>query len=335
MLIFHTSSTNFYHGLLELTLIAGLDDKFGRILSMDTFKSRNFLLITDKIQSALSNARIAIIGCGLGSVIAELLARLGSSRYHPIINEMVLFPKLAQEIGINAKHVKVQDLSLKDQKLYHDNEVFDCIYQKFDVFMNGDNQAHIAIYDKSENELSDYWKAIKQHDFMCLNPYISSMVAENKKILCLLLDKDIQEYLSSDEIYAINQLCLKSYDLTQGLIDNQLDDIAHNKDQYVLKKVLDTRGRGVYIGKAYKQKDWIMLLKDSIGKPIIAQEYVEHPSEEIVSPFVSENSLVVRSNLGMFMINGKACGLFCRSSPQLITNIALNGALRPVYVIGS
>jgi uncharacterized circularly permuted ATP-grasp superfamily protein len=169
---------------------------------------------------------------------------------------------------------------------------------------------------------------------LIVNSFPSSLVAENKRTLAILLNPKIRQYFTMEENEAIDQLLPLTYSFTNKNDNKELQqEIMKNKNKYVIKRTIDTRGRGVWVGANCSQYEWNKLVHQSIGGPYIVQEYIPHQQDEVYS---AENQPVLSnmySNMAIFIISGKPAGLIARASRDVITNVGKSGCFRPVFII--
>lgn len=260
---------------------------------------------------------------------------LMTSRFRPIENEINLMIKVANDIGINAIHIKAQDLECKNNKLCMKNNIIDLVYHKIDAYVKDDTGLlKYCLYNKSIYEVAAYMESISKKEIVYFNSFPSIFLAENKKILALLKDPYYKALFSKDELTAIDEFCPETFCLYNN--DKELRDKVHhiivNKDKYVIKSALDTRGRSVYIGKNISINDWRALVNKAIDMPYIVQEYIDSVKEEVILPasFVHEP---MYTTLAVFLLKGIPSGLFVRSSKNDITNvIGKDGCIRVSYI---
>lgn len=256
-----------------------------------------------------------------------------SSKYKPITSDMDLFENIGNNMGLKCTHEKVQNLQIKNDTLCTKNFIIDVTYQKFDAFIDEDGQAKPCIFDQSPCEVEAYWKSIQNKRVLTFNSFPSTLVGENKRILALLKMSRFQKYFTQSEKEAISELCPNTYSLV-GLTEKDplITNIIENKDKYVLKRTIDTRGRGVFVGRQLNHEEWQQLIKLSLNSAYVVQEYIEHPKNAVQSPD-NEDVVEMYSNLAVFIIRGEPCGLLSRSSRNIVTNVGQNGCFRPVYIL--
>lgn len=257
-----------------------------------------------------------------------------SSRYKPITSDMNLLEKIGLDLGLNCKHLAVQDLQVINNSTCFNKHQLDLCYQKFDAFIDSDDQAKPCIYDQSPAEVSAYWQGLLNKQMLTFNSFPSSLVAENKRILALLLKQEFQSCFTREEKDAIDKLCPETFSLSSHSSEskNRLEKIISHKDNYVIKRVIDTRGRGVWLGRELTDETWQKLVNSIVDKPYIVQEFIPHKPVSVYSAAEQPVKTAMFSNLALFMINGKSAGMLSRSSSELITNVGRSGCIRPVYI---
>lgn len=255
-----------------------------------------------------------------------------SSEYHPVLTDLDLLEKLAASMGLSAKHIPIQKLQSVENLPGWDNKPLQMAFHKFDAFIDENDQFKYCLYEESVSEVEEYWNGLKNNQFIYVNSFPSAMVAENKRILYLLKDKHIQSFFSEKQKEAIDMLIPETFSLTSQKLD-QVKEVINNKDQYVLKRVIDTRGRGVILGKFYPADLWSKHVNQAIDKPFIIQKYIDQSKKIIINPNVDPTQISVYQSLALYLIKGKASGLLCRSSIDPITNVGKRGAVQPAYII--
>jgi uncharacterized circularly permuted ATP-grasp superfamily protein len=253
-----------------------------------------------------------------------------NSKYHTISTDMKHLVQIAKDLGYDAFHAYVQDVEYADSKLSFEGKTIDLVHHKFDAYLDENGQDHPCLFEKSPREVDHYLNAISQGDVVYINPLPSMKVAENKRMLALLHNSTLHDLLTDEQKEAIDELVPPSFCLSEGG-QELLQDVKEHKDKYVIKKVLDTRSRGVYIGKELSQSEWEGVVTDATDSPYIVQEYLEHVSE-LVYPNDASSPIEMKSNIALYLVKGKAAGLLCRAAPGLKSNFYASGILRPVYI---
>lgn len=256
-----------------------------------------------------------------------------SSNYRKITSDLNLLEKIGKKLAINCKHISVQDLNTINGRICFDNTPVDLVYQKFDAFIDENHQAKPCIYDKYPSEVKDYLAGIYSGKIVNYNSFPSSLVAENKRILAFLIQPEFQKYFTAEENKAINTLCPKTYSLAKkSKNDKVVEEFIKNKNHYVIKRTIDTRGRGVWIGSNCNKNEWANLVNKAFTEPYIIQEYISHKKSQVFDAADNPQLVDMYTNLAMFIIAGEPSGLIARASKDIITNIGKSGCIRPVFV---
>jgi hypothetical protein len=253
-----------------------------------------------------------------------------NSRYRTLTTDLNLLEASAHRLGLRARQVPVQALQLWRGRVGWDDADLDLAYQKFDAFIDDDGQARPCIYEHSRDEVAAYWHGLETEQFAYANSFPSALVAENKRILWLLGDPDLRSLFAADEREAIDALCPETFPVDRG----RAETLVQRREDYVLKRVIDTRGRGVVIGRHSTADQWAAAVADAVRRPTVAQRYIPHPPRAVLGVADSTPTPMFQ-NLGLFLIAGRASGLICRASTDPITNIARHGAMQPVFIVES
>jgi len=165
-----------------------------------------------------------------------------NSAYRTISSDLNLLQKFGEMLGLKCHQTTIQQLQLSNNRVCVGNTPIDIAYQKFDAFIDKDNQVKPCIYEKSTNEVSAYWHGVMNNKMTVVNSFPSALIAENKRTLAMLLLPEFQKYFTQEENEAIKMLLPRSYDLC-SCDKATIEEIYHSKDQFVIKKAIDTRGR--------------------------------------------------------------------------------------------
>ena len=257
-----------------------------------------------------------------------------SSNYRPLNSEMDLLPKIATLMELASQHNVIQNLKMENNNLTVAEHKIDLVYQKSDSFIDTDDQVHYCLYQNSPTEIADYLKLLKERKFLAVNSFPSILVAENKRVLALLQLPEFQAYFTEQQKLAIKELCPKTFSLTSHQSINQeiVNEVIKHKDDYVLKRVIDTQGRGVTMGREASQEKWHTLITHAIDRPFVIQEFIAQKPPLVYSADITPRLLRMNQTLSLFLLQGKASGLVMRSAPELITNINQTGLFQNVYV---
>ncbi|MBT8207581.1 MAG: hypothetical protein KJO18_04850 [Acidimicrobiia bacterium] len=176
-------------------------------------------------------------------------------------------------------------------------------------------------------ELDDFVSAVRSGALFVQNGQRGRWLGDNKLCLAVLSDPAFQDRfdvadwdLVHPRIPWSRSLALCSQE-SVGLVRSQ-------RQNYVLKHPLDTRGRGVVIGREVADSQaWMGAVETARAQNWLVQEFcagTHITNGEDRPPYLHD--------LALGVVNGKIVGAFTRSSPGLKTNIALGGRLHPVFL---
>jgi len=256
-----------------------------------------------------------------------------NSNYMTITTDLNQFLALGEKLGLNVINVRTHEIECKNKKAYYKNNVIDIAHGRYTFFIDETNMARPGFYKKTIDEADGYLQAVKNNYFTPINSFPSFWIGENKKLLALIQEKQFLSKLNNQQLQVIKLLC------PETIILNDQDKskstyIKREKDKYVIKSSLDTRGRAIYIGNQMSNKQWSKLVDAASKKPYIVQRYVDSKKEHILIPN-STKEQSMHSTVSMYIVGRRYSGLLCRSSPQLITNFYAGGVFRPAYVVSS
>jgi hypothetical protein len=106
--------------------------------------------------------------------------------------------------------------------------------------------------------------------------------------------------------------------------------VRRDKDGYVLKKGLDTRGRSVVVGRGVDARAWREACDVAAAEGWLVQEF--HDTTWIERDFEGDGEN--RHDLAVGAINGEVSLMLSRSSEELRVNMARTGRMHPVFMEG-
>ena len=204
------------------------------------------------------------------------------------------------------------------------------------VLYNG-TQLHMifkeAINERLINEYNDFNKFIHSmsHNKICVIGNIKSELFDSKILFSILHSEKLSKYLTDDELSFIRKYI--PYTISAGSESERLyEEIIAKRHDYVLKCVDSYQSRGVYVGKAFSDKDWIKLISTNWNNKHIIQKYVE---TAINTYTLSDNNDIVsrefKTIVGLFYYNEQFSGLFSRAGSDFF----ITGANNTDYHLGN
>lgn len=176
-------------------------------------------------------------------------------------------------------------------------------------------------------ELDPFVSAVRDRTLFVQNGQRGRWVGDDKLCLAVISDPDFSYLFDSDDL----ELLLRHVPWSRNL--KRLDDEARSsvcgeKDRYVLKRGLDTRGQGVVVGRGTDDTDWSDAVRRATEEGWLVQEF--HPTSWIARDF--DEKTLQRHDLALGAINGELTTLFSRSSGELRVNMARTGRMHPVFL---
>ncbi|NNM32524.1 MAG: hypothetical protein HKO53_05640 [Gemmatimonadetes bacterium] len=170
--------------------------------------------------------------------------------------------------------------------------------------------------------------AVSSGELFVQNGLGGRWVGDNKLCLAVLSDPAFQHHFARADLDELRGRIPWSRNL--ALCGGEvLSRIRANPGEYVLKSPLDTRGRGVIVGREVSgSADWGRRVTDAAVNGWLVQEFCEAP--EVETDFGSTETH--KHDLALGAINGELQGAFMRSSSELRVNVARAGRMHPVFV---
>lgn len=175
------------------------------------------------------------------------------------------------------------------------------------------------------DELEVFVGAVGRGELFVQNGQRGRWIGDNKLCLAALSDPglaplfDPRDYdLVKDAIPWSRNVALCSADL--------LDTIARNPADYVLKRPLDTRGRGVLVGREAREPGaWRQALEHAVKESWLVQEHCP-------MTVIHEDGRTVAHDLALGAVDGRLSATLVRSSAEHLLNVARSGLLHPVFL---
>lgn len=169
---------------------------------------------------------------------------------------------------------------------------------------------------------------------VCVVNSLRTPLLHSKGLFALLHSEQMQAHLSSAERKVVADhlpftAMLSSEDGRLGSV-NAVESALENREEWIIKPVSQSGGRGVLMGRDTTQENWEMRLRGD--EPAVLQKVVD----EWVQSFpdaregYAEKSCMV--DLDPFLIRGRLAGFMCRLSQRAPVNVAQGAHLVPVFV---
>ena len=227
-----------------------------------------------------------------------------------------------------ANHVRWQDVSCEEADpreieydgsgapVIHGREVRHA-YQKFGM----------QRYMHHRDNLEPFVRAVRDRALFVQNGQRGRWVGDDKLCLAILSDPDFR-YLFDDDDWTLLQEHVPWSRNVRLLDDAERAEVLGERERFVLKRGLDTRGQGVVVGRGVDHEEWDAAVKRATAEGWLVQDF--HPTSWIERDF--GDPTLQRHDLALGAINGELTTLFSRSSGELRVNMARTGRMHPIFL---
>ena len=202
---------------------------------------------------------------------------------------------------------------------------FDCTLEEFEI-----------PFSRYSKNIRPYLEAIKNKHVISVNSFQSMYLPENKAFLYYLKTPEFLDQIDEENRQMIENIIPKTFLLEEYSNEEEIN-LFSNKDQLVLKKKYDTRGRNVLIGKFCSSNEWNKALRRILEKN--SKEYIIQEYCPAISFFPCKNHAKIwchpsklYTTLSYFLFSGNPLGPFVRTSSLPVTNIGISGILQPAMI---
>jgi len=198
--------------------------------------------------------------------------------------------------------------------------------------LNSDGLAIDAVYRRAvTSECLDKYDQIQPflqaviEDNVCLIGAFRTQIIHDKKFFCILRNPYVSKLLTKDERKFIDMHIPQTYMLNDGCFDKI--SVLNDKDRWIMKPSNRYASIDVYAGGDYGNLEWYEMIKKYENKDFVLQEYC--------TPYRAENMYFDDLGnpkfdrygymCGVFLYNGKVCGLYSRCMLNRTTTQADEG----------
>jgi hypothetical protein len=177
-------------------------------------------------------------------------------------------------------------------------------------------------------DLGAFVRAVRSGALFVQNGQRGRWIGDNKLCLAVLSDPQFRDLFAPGDWTLLSPhipwsrnaaLCTAS----------EISRVRACADQYVLKRPLDTRGRGVLVGREVASNShWTAAVDRAVRESWLVQEF-RPPTQIRTGPPGDEAAF---HDLSVGVVRGRVEGAFIRSSQELRTNLALSGQLHSVFI---
>lgn len=258
------------------------------------------------------------------------------SRVQPIMNDIqALHDLAAQTPGWPAPFIgPVQDLRRDPESaLLADGLAMDIAFTKIDTTMRDDGKIHWCAWRERLDEAEPILEALATGRLRTVSGLPSMMVAESKRAIALLFEDDVRGHFSEAQRAAVDRSVARTTRLEAepALRLWQPEEVVRDKDRFVLKTLIDTRGRGIHIGREHGAQEWAKLVRHAREGRMVVQEYIPPLMQALeVEPGTRRDMSTV---LALYLYAGRPTGIFGRASGHAVVNVGNGGVIRPALIV--
>lgn len=178
--------------------------------------------------------------------------------------------------------------------------------------------------------LDDYIASVLSGALFVPNGQRSRWVGDNKLCLAVLSDPDYADLFEPADYKSVQGAIPWSRNLAM-CSDAMLSVISRDRQRYVVKHPLDTRGRGVFIGlDAASREEWDTTIARGAQDNWLVQEYVATPT--LPTAWTLGGHAGIHHDLAVVVAQGTVAGARARSSRDSKLNVAGTGRFHPVFL---
>lgn len=177
-------------------------------------------------------------------------------------------------------------------------------------------------------DAGEFVAAVRAGDLFVQNRQLGRWVGDNKLCLAVLSDPDFADLFDPDDLALLAPAVPWSRNLAL-LGPDLVGAVRSDRAGHVLKRPLDTRGRGVVVGRETRDDaEWNAAVDLARREGWLVQEYCATPEIE-----TETGSGETRGHdLALGAVDGVLSAAFLRSSAEARVNIARSGRLHPLYL---
>lgn len=228
------------------------------------------------------------------------------------------FINLAESAGYNVVSGLIQELKIKDDGVYIDEQKVDIIYTRF-TWSEIKKYVSLDLIEKLCNADNDGIV-----DFV--SPPVYSLF-DNKKNLALLKDPKYKNLFTDDDKSLIDKYIPNTIIITNEIVDMLLQ----NKNNWVIKPSSEYGGYGISIGSEITESDWKLQIKN------IIQHNMGYIAQQTITDYLhirDASGSEYKLSIGGMVFNSEFAGVFLRRLSNLSGKMVINAAQGATYAPG-
>lgn len=234
------------------------------------------------------------------------------------------------ELGDFAKHVEWEGIDCREmdpREICYAGNGKGCVAADGRRLTHAYQKLGMQPFQKHRPNLEAFVRAVRDRALFVQNGQRGRWVGDDKLCLAIISDPDFEYLFDPDDYRELQKYVPWSRNLSL-VPDDVLEDVRKRRERYVLKRGLDTRGRGVVVGTGVTPEDWDEAVDRGVRERWLVQQF--HPTCWVERDF--DAPALQRHDLALGAINGRLTTLFMRSSGELRVNMARTGRMHPVFM---
>lgn len=238
------------------------------------------------------------------------------------VSEFEVFAKHFEDAGIQAEICDIRDFKYEEGRLISPRGTeIDAIYRR----------AVTLDIDKEYNNVQPLINAVKDNS-VCLVGDFRTQLPHNKIIFKVLWQKEAQHLFDDKEREFIKKHIPYTTVLTADAV--QKNNAAEQKDRWIIKPQDSYASKGFYAGENCTLDQWKKLLEENTDNDYILQEFCMPYKSENIDLTAENPQFRQYSTLpGMFVYDGKLCGLYTRAAKGDIITTQYDELTLPTIIV--
>ena len=232
------------------------------------------------------------------------------------------------ELGDFAKHIRWQDIECEEvdpREITYDRSGPPGVRGR--RLTHAYQKLGMQPFQRMRSELDAFVAAVRDRALFVQNGQRGRWVGDDKLCLAIMSDPAFEYLFDAIDLELIRRHL--PWSRNARLLDiDRLSAIRDDRTRYVLKRGLDTRGKGVVVGRGVEEDEWGVALDTAVEEAWLVQEF--HETSWVQRDFDADETQ--RHDLALGAINGELTSLFARSSGELRVNMSRTGRMHPVFL---
>lgn len=242
-----------------------------------------------------------------------------NSKYGTMVNELAAMEQECTGEGCRVERAFVEDLRFENNRLLANGMPLDLVFSKIDCKPGADFEIPITRFRKDGEALLSAIRA----GLPLVNSFSSSWLLDNKTVLALLQDDLAVSMLSQEDKALIKRIVPVTRKVSR-MTPAEIRECVEEKDKFVLKASLDTRGRNVTVGLDCDSGGWREKIENARADSATNYIVQEYAPPELLDGVGGK----LHTSQAYYMLKGKPVGILTRVSQFCVTNVGKGGSIQ-------